>query len=167
MPRCNAPSPNECCPYLIRPALPEDAAGIAGLLHDIGWFQAYESHSASENTQAVQALLDELQAGPDRSLMLVAQDAQQRIHGYCAVHWLPVAVQQGWEAYVSELFVAEGRAAPAWASSCWMPPHRLRASAQHTHLAGQQPRAPFLCARLLFPPGLERAGRNGALCAPL
>lgn len=94
-------------PYLIRPALPEDAADIAGLLHDIGWFQAYESHSASENTQAVQVLLDELQAGPDRSLMLVAQDAQQRIHGYCAVHWLPVAVQQGWEAYVSELFVAE------------------------------------------------------------
>ncbi len=99
--------PMNAAPYLIRPALPEDAAGIAGLLHDIGWFQAYESHSASQNTQAVRALLDELQAGPERSLMLVAQDAQQRIHGYCAVHWLPVAVQQGWEAYVSELFVAE------------------------------------------------------------
>ena len=94
-------------PYLIRPALPEDAAGIAGLLHDIGWFKAYETHSAAQNTEAVQALLDELQTGPERSLMLVAQDGQHRIHGYCAVHWLPVAVLQGWEAYVSELFVAE------------------------------------------------------------
>ena len=98
---------NAAPPYLIRPALPEDAAGIAQLLHDIGWFKAYETHSATQNTEAVQALLDELQAGPERSLMLVAQDAQQHIHGYCAVHWLPVAVLQGWEAYVSELFVAE------------------------------------------------------------
>ena len=93
-------------PYLIRPALPEDAAGIAQLLHGIGWFQAYERHSASQNTQAVQSLLDELQAGPERSRILVAQDDQQSIHGYCAVHWLPVAVLQAWEGYVSELFVA-------------------------------------------------------------
>ena len=99
--------PMNAAPYLIRPALPEDAAGIAELLHDIGWFKAYETRSAAQNTEAVQALLDELQSGPERSLMLVAQDGQHRIHGYCAVHWLPVAVQQGWEAYVSELFVAE------------------------------------------------------------
>ena len=98
---------NAAPPYLIRPALPEDAAGIAGLLHDIGWFKAYESHSTSQNTEAVKALLDELQAGPERSLMLVAQDAQQRIHGYCAVHWLPIAILQGWEGYVSELFIAD------------------------------------------------------------
>ena len=37
----------------------------------------------------------------------MAEDARQRVHGYCAVHWLPIAVLQGWEGYVSELFIAE------------------------------------------------------------
>ena len=44
-------------PYLIRPALPEDAAGIAQLLHDIGWFKAYEGRSIAQNTEAIQSLL--------------------------------------------------------------------------------------------------------------
>lgn len=94
--------------YQIRPARPDDAQGIAGLLQGIGWFKAYEGRSSAENTQAVKALLDSLQApATERGLLLIAHDEQQRIHGYCAVHWLPVAVLQGWEAYLSELFVAE------------------------------------------------------------
>lgn len=94
--------------YQIRSARPDDAQGIAGLLQGIGWFKAYEGRSSAENTQAVKALLDSLQApATERGLLLIAHDEQQRIHGYCAVHWLPVAVLQGWEAYLSELFVAE------------------------------------------------------------
>ena len=93
--------------HLIRPALPSDAAGISELLHGIGWFKAYEGRSIAENTAAVRQLLLDAQTQPERSLLLVAEDAQQRISGYCAVHWLPVAVLQSWEAYVSELFIAE------------------------------------------------------------
>ena len=101
--------------HLIRPALPSDAAGISELLHGIGWFKAYEGRSIAQNTAAIKELLlgaqasaqASTQAQPERSLLLVAEDAQQRISGYCAVHWLPVAVLQGWEAYVSELFIAE------------------------------------------------------------
>lgn len=90
----------------IRPAQPTDAEGISALLHGMGWFAAYEGRSAAQNAEAVRALLDS-QADAKRSLFLVAEDAQQRIHGYCAVHWLPAAIFQSWEAYVSELFVAD------------------------------------------------------------
>ena len=93
--------------HLIRPALPSDAAGISELLHGIGWFKAYEGRSIADNTAAVRQLLLDTQTLPERSRLLVAEDAQQRISGYCAVHWLPVAVLQSWEAYVSELFIAE------------------------------------------------------------
>ena len=93
--------------YQLRPAQSDDAAGIAELLHGIGWFKAYEGQTPAQNKRAVQALLDSAHAEPERSLLLIAEDAQQRIHGYCAVHWLPIAVLQGWEAYVSELFIAE------------------------------------------------------------
>ena len=93
--------------HTIRPALPSDAAGISELLHSIGWFKAYEGRSIAENTAAVRQLLLDAQAQPERSLLLVAEDALQRICGYCAVHWLPVAVLQNWEAYVSELFIGE------------------------------------------------------------
>lgn len=91
----------------IRPALSTDAAGIAGLLQGIGWFKAYAEHSREHAIEAVQKLLAEAAASPTRSLLLVAEDEAQHIRGYCAVHWLPVAVLQGWEGYVSELFVAE------------------------------------------------------------
>ena len=93
--------------HLIRPAQPGDAAGISELLHGIGWFKAYEGRSIAQNTAAIKELLLDAQTLPERSLLLVAEDAQQRISGYCAVHWLPVAVLQSWEAYVSELFIAE------------------------------------------------------------
>ena len=37
----------------------------------------------------------------------MACDAQDQLIGYCAVHWLPIAILQGWEGYVSELFIAD------------------------------------------------------------
>lgn len=90
----------------IRAARTGDAAGIAALLQAMGWFKAYENRTPAQNTEAVRALLADVGAAPERSLLLVAEDAQQRLIGYCAVHWLPVAVLQSWEGYVSELFVA-------------------------------------------------------------
>lgn len=93
--------------HRVRPARPSDAAGLAELLQGIGWFKAYEGRTAAHNSAATLALLNNAQAAPERSLLLVAEDEQRHIHGYCAVHWLPIAVLQGWEAYVSELFVAE------------------------------------------------------------
>lgn len=100
----------------IRAARTGDAAGIAALLQAMGWFKAYENRTPAQNTEAVRTLLAGAGAAPERSLLLVAEDAQRRLVGYCAVHWLPVAVLQAWEGYVSELFVA-GHARGAGAGS--------------------------------------------------
>ena len=94
----------------IRKAQTADAAGISALLHDMGWFKAYEGRTPEQNTEALQTLLTSANATgatDERSLLLVAEDAQHGICGYCAVHWLPVAVLQAWEGYVSELFVSD------------------------------------------------------------
>lgn len=93
--------------HTVRPAQLSDAAGISELLHGIGWFKAYEGRTIAQNIEAIKALLASAEAEPQRSLLLAAEDDQQRISGYCAIHWLPVAVLQGWEGYVSELFIAE------------------------------------------------------------
>ncbi|MDR0227181.1 MAG: GNAT family N-acetyltransferase [Burkholderiaceae bacterium] len=88
----------------VRPAQAGDAADLAALLGAMGWFKAYAATTPAQAAAHLQALVA---AAPDRSLLLVAEDDQHRLCGYCAVHWLPVAILQGWEAYVSELFVAE------------------------------------------------------------
>ena len=93
--------------HTVRPAQLSDAAGISELLHGIGWFKAYEGRTIAQNIEAIKTLLMSAEAEPQRSLLLAAEDDQQRISGYCAIHWLPVAVLQGWEGYVSELFIAE------------------------------------------------------------
>lgn len=94
----------------IRPAQARDAAAIAALLRGIGWFKAYERSTPEEAAAAVQAVIDNAALGA-RSLLLVAETADDpasaQVIGFCAVHWLPLAILQGWEAYVSELFVSE------------------------------------------------------------
>lgn len=86
-----------------RSASVQDAAAIACLLKDMGWFKAHERATDEQAIQAIEALI----AAPRSSLLLVAEDTKHGLCGYCAVHWLPSAVLLGWEAYVSELFVAD------------------------------------------------------------
>ena len=93
----------------VRPATNGDAAGIAALLASIGWFPRYQRGDADTHAAQLQTLIDN---APGRSLLLVAECPDPSadntpLMGYCAVHWLPVAVQLGEEAYVSELFVHE------------------------------------------------------------
>jgi GNAT superfamily N-acetyltransferase len=90
----------------IRPARPSDAEALAHLLQGIGWFRAYAQNPIAQSREAVHRLL-ELAQDDARSSLWVAESPHAGLCGYCAVHWLPVAVQQGWEGYVSELFVAD------------------------------------------------------------
>src|SRR5690606_23841446 len=96
----------------IRPARLDDAQGIADLLRAIGWFAAHEGTTREDAEFQVRRLLESAKQGaPQAPLFLVAAHPGLNIGGYCAVHWLPVAVQLGWDAYVSELFVhADARA---------------------------------------------------------
>ncbi len=86
----------------IRPAQPGDAPALAQLLQNIGWFDRFTQGTPAEHATHLEALL----APSPRQLQLLTCDAQGQVLGYCAVHWLPIAILQGWEGYVSELFIA-------------------------------------------------------------
>ena len=88
-------------PFTIRPALPADAAALAQLLQSIGWFARFDAGNPQEHAAALAPLLEP----SERQLQLLAVDAQGQVLGYCATHWLPTAILQTWDAYVSELFV--------------------------------------------------------------
>ena len=87
----------------LRAAQPADAPALAVLLQGIGWFDRF----ATGHPDAHAAQLAPLLAPSPHQLQLVACDAQDQLIGYCAVHWLPIAILQGWEGYVSELFIAD------------------------------------------------------------
>ena len=87
----------------LRAAQSGDAPALAALLQGIGWFDRF----ATGHPDAHAAQLAPLLAPSPHQLQLVACDAQGQLIGYCAVHWLPIAILQGWEGYVSELFIAD------------------------------------------------------------
>lgn len=87
----------------LRPAQPDDALALATLLQDIGWFDRFATGHPDEHAAQLAPLL----APSPHQLQLVACDAQGLLIGYCAVHWLPIAILQGSEGYVSELFIAD------------------------------------------------------------
>ena len=90
-------------PFTIRPAQVPDAAGLAVLLQGIGWFASYQTGTHDAHAAQLAPLL----ASNEQQLQLVAVNKDGDVLAYCAVHWLPLAILQGWEGYVSELFVAD------------------------------------------------------------
>jgi GNAT superfamily N-acetyltransferase len=88
----------------IRRATVLDAAEIALLLRDIGYF----SHINSEAPQATEERVARhlgMCAADDSHSIYVAEDGQGSVLGYGAVHWLPYLILPGPEGYISELFV--------------------------------------------------------------
>ncbi len=87
----------------IRPACASDARALSSLLASIGWFASFQNGTADDHVKHIAPLL----APSEHHLHMVACDIQGQLLGYCAVHWLPLAILQSWEAYVSELFIAD------------------------------------------------------------
>jgi len=87
----------------LRAVQPDDAPALAALLQGIGWFDRFATGHPEAHADQLAPLL----ASSPHQLQLVACDAQGQLIGYCAVHWLPIAILQGWEGYVSELFIAD------------------------------------------------------------
>jgi len=88
----------------IRNATESDAAGIAELLHTIVEIRSVFSESTATTAKNVERNLQSA-VGSATSMILVAENGDGEIAGYCAVHWVPFLFLSGGEAYVTELFV--------------------------------------------------------------
>jgi GNAT superfamily N-acetyltransferase len=87
----------------IRDGQREDAASIAAILRDTGWFEHLNSETVADTAARVTAALGAALAN-DQNALLIAADADGRVVGYLFAHWLPNALL-GCDAYISELFV--------------------------------------------------------------
>jgi GNAT superfamily N-acetyltransferase len=92
----------------IRKAVIDDAAQLAKLLQEIGWFEAFSSREFTDSVARVEGRLRQGLADDSHSTY-VAEWPHGEIAGYGSVHWLPYLFMSGPEGYVSELFVRNNR----------------------------------------------------------
>src|SRR5260221_9901774 len=90
---------------IIRLAQPDDVAGIAAVLRDVGWFEQINDEPASETEARVADQLARC-AADESHTVLVAEGVDGEIVGYAAVHWFP-NLMKGGDGYISELFLRE------------------------------------------------------------
>jgi GNAT superfamily N-acetyltransferase len=83
-----------------------DAAGIAKIVRELGWFDQMTAEPATE-TQAHIANALKLCQADDSHSVYVARAAGEAVVGYVAVHWLPYLIHTGPDGYISELFIRE------------------------------------------------------------
>jgi GNAT superfamily N-acetyltransferase len=88
----------------IKRVVSKDAAALAELLLDIGWFAALHDKPIETVTAQVERQLAQCVADDSHSIY-VAEFSADQIVGYSSVHWLPYLFMAGPEGYVSELFV--------------------------------------------------------------
>ncbi|WNZ23490.1 GNAT family N-acetyltransferase [Leptolyngbya sp. NK1-12] len=95
----------------IRPAEITDAAAIFGILQALEWFPHLKSDAAAASEQMV-CHLNACLADNSHSVYVAEQIGEQdteqadtKIVGYAAVHWLPYLLLPAPEGFISELFV--------------------------------------------------------------
>lgn len=88
----------------IREANEHDASAIAALLHEMVDIRSVASEPAETTAMNVEANL-RLASASAASTVLVAENSEGRIAGYCAAHWIPFLFFAGGEGYITELFV--------------------------------------------------------------
>jgi GNAT superfamily N-acetyltransferase len=91
-------------PINIREATAGDAAAIALILREVGWFDWINREDPAD-TQARVAAVIESWSSDDNHLALLAEDAAGVPVGYAFAHCNPYMMLPGPEAYLSELFV--------------------------------------------------------------
>jgi GNAT superfamily N-acetyltransferase len=89
----------------IRSATANDAAAIAAIVRDLGWF-AHINAAAMETT--IGRIVQQLElCSADNSHSVYVAELDGVVQGYAAVHYCPYLLFTGPEGYVSELFVAD------------------------------------------------------------
>ncbi len=89
---------------VIRKAGKADASAVTELLRNLEFFTHLAAEEFRVTERRVLERISECAESKDH-LLLVAQERNGDIAGYCAVHWFPYLLLSGPEGYVSELFV--------------------------------------------------------------
>jgi GNAT superfamily N-acetyltransferase len=84
----------------------QDAADLAELLGEIGWFESFKNEPFETVIQQVRLHIEQCLADNSHSIF-IAEPRDGKIVGYGSVHWLPYLFLKGLEGYVSELFVRD------------------------------------------------------------
>lgn len=80
-----------------------DAAAVATILKDLGWWDHINSEPLE---RTVQQIMDHIRsANADNSHSSYVAEVEGEVLGYVSAHWLPYLFLTGPEGYVSELFV--------------------------------------------------------------
>lgn len=90
--------------HRIRPAAPEDADALAGVIHGLGGFRAFDGSPLDVVRDAVRKNVAATLDGAG-STLLVAED-DDGVFGWAQVHWLHDLFLPGPEGYLTELFLA-------------------------------------------------------------
>lgn len=88
----------------IRLARPDDAAAIAAILRDVGWFDQVNREKPERSEARVRHGLEVCEGDESQTVLVATVDG--RLVGYAAVHWFPNLLI-GPEGYLSELFIME------------------------------------------------------------
>lgn len=87
----------------LRLARPDDAAGIAGVLRDLGWFEHINAESPAITTQRVAS---QLAGCADSASTVLVAERDGVVVGYLAAHCFPNRMK-GADGHISELFLSE------------------------------------------------------------
>lgn len=91
--------------FHIRKAQLQDAAEIARVVRDVGWFAHINVEAPEATIERIGQLLA-LCIADDSHAVYVAE-IEELVVGYVAVHWLPYLMMRGPEGFISELFISE------------------------------------------------------------
>ncbi len=91
---------------IIQKAEEDDAAAIAVLLRQLGWFIHLDTASAQDCADRVGRHIALCNADESHSIYVTKNRAGDFV-GYASIHWLPYMFLTGIEGYLSELFVTE------------------------------------------------------------
>ena len=83
-----------------------DAAGIAEILRELGWFAAIAAETPTQTQEQISNQL-KLCLADNSHCVWVARVAGGEVLGYVAVHWVPYLLHNGPDGYISELFIRD------------------------------------------------------------
>ncbi|GCE11578.1 GNAT family N-acetyltransferase [Tengunoibacter tsumagoiensis] len=95
---------------IIRQANVEDGAGIAAILHVLGWFAAINEQSIELTEQQIVSRIEQAQQERTHTILVAERrdwGLEHQIVGYVSAHWFP-HLALGNDGYLSELFLLPG-----------------------------------------------------------